>query len=1223
MIKRVLFFFLTFLSWQTVTVAQTYCTTNLYSVGCQDGDRIEDVTIGSFSQSATGCSQGAFANYTTDTIDLVQGTIVDISLSNFSYFQYYGLWIDLNDDGDFDDAGEFIWKSTMPTIGGSGMSSSLLLQDTVNIGTHRLRLRANWNNPLKANESCATLVYGEAHDYTVNILPAPPCPVPHTLNVAVANASALINWVSSGSSFTIEYGPFGYTQGTGTTITSNTNSVNITGLQGNKNYDVYVRNNCTSSGNGLSSWSRPISFATTGTTQAMPHVQNFSSWLPTGYNLWSTSYNQMQHNHGSALYWQQHTNGHAFAPIPSYPDQETAFLTTPPITISTQAQLKFKWAHRFTGLLKSSLAVRAQVVGTTQWDTIAYLDNANNFNNPHVANNTLWAPPPALSNFTNQLVYLDTAYIGDNVIFEFVVRSGQTSILYIDDLVIEALPACLAPTQIEVNNVLSNEATINWLSGSTKFIVEYGPKDFVQGAGTFDTVTANSITLTNLASYSQYDVYVRTDCSANGNGLTSWMGPIQFTTQCSAFSQGYFQNFDALNSGDSVPCWTDTAWGRGSTHYVEVRQPLPSYLANPVSSPSLLFWLDHSSDYSYVISPEFVGLDGDSSQIRFYMMKNSNIPLLDVWIGTTSHRGDTSLFHWVDTISLGANIWNQYTVPLVNIPTGHKYVIIGRNKQPYGAKVYVDNFHFEGIDSCASPSSLSATPLSASSATVQWQGSGSSFTLEYGSVGFIPGTGSGNVISNTSNQDTLTGLLGDTCYHVYVRQNCGNGTSAWYGPVSFCTPCPAQPLPIVEDFSTWPPFCFRFDRSENSTWNWTQDTNQHALAPFRFNATGTAIMKTPSMIINLGAELSFKWSHTYSAFSPGDQLVVRAHITGSGQLDTLVNLVGSTFHNPNQTVFIMPPSSLSDFIEEVIILDPAIYANTEVVIEFLATTNAGPHLYVDDISIVDYAICSKPTNFTASYVGCDSLQLSWHSDTNAVVSHLVYGPSGFDPNTGGTFISQATSPLSISGLFAASSYDFYLIDSCSFGTSEADSLMVNTASGPLPLASFNANQNTAPHPDTVQFSFDASPSTNTNAYWWDFGDGSPSANSSLVTHNYSQNGNYTVTLVVSNACGTDTTMQQVVVQGIAIKENELVQALTIFPNPTSEAFAVEFYLERESEVSLEVLDPVGRVVASKDLGKVYGEQQVKFVLDNQASGIYLIRIRTGLGIITKRVTVNK
>ncbi|MDA8531314.1 DUF5011 domain-containing protein [Flavobacteriaceae bacterium] len=95
--------------------------------------------------------------------------------------------------------------------------------------------------------SAATFYGFGVDDFTVEEIPA--CSAPTALSAASITAtSADISWVSDGTSFNIEYGPEGFTPGSGTTDTSTTTSYSLSGLSSNTTYDVYVQNDCGSNG---------------------------------------------------------------------------------------------------------------------------------------------------------------------------------------------------------------------------------------------------------------------------------------------------------------------------------------------------------------------------------------------------------------------------------------------------------------------------------------------------------------------------------------------------------------------------------------------------------------------------------------------------------------------------------------------------------------------------------------------------------------------------------------------------------------------------------------------------------------------------------------------------------------------------------------------------------------------------------------------------------------
>ncbi|MCC7246942.1 MAG: fibronectin type III domain-containing protein, partial [Saprospiraceae bacterium] len=92
-----------------------------------------------------------------------------------------------------------------------------------------------------------------------------PCTVPSSLTAgSITTTSAALNWTdtNSGPTWEVQYGPRGFTLGSGTTITTSTKPYTVSGLSHSRNYEFYVRALC-SGGTGNSVWSSVGSFTTT------------------------------------------------------------------------------------------------------------------------------------------------------------------------------------------------------------------------------------------------------------------------------------------------------------------------------------------------------------------------------------------------------------------------------------------------------------------------------------------------------------------------------------------------------------------------------------------------------------------------------------------------------------------------------------------------------------------------------------------------------------------------------------------------------------------------------------------------------------------------------------------------------------------------------------------------------------------------------------------------
>ena len=151
-----------------------YCTPAFIEPNCTSLDFIDNVyTTGAFSNISnmnTGCGGEDF-NYTyfdALTIVAVRGASFTLNLqSGIEYEQGYGVWADWNQDGDFDDADEFVFQSATPTI--ALVSGLINVPLTASLGVTRFRIRAFYNELPLASQSCVLWNEGESEDYNIEV----------------------------------------------------------------------------------------------------------------------------------------------------------------------------------------------------------------------------------------------------------------------------------------------------------------------------------------------------------------------------------------------------------------------------------------------------------------------------------------------------------------------------------------------------------------------------------------------------------------------------------------------------------------------------------------------------------------------------------------------------------------------------------------------------------------------------------------------------------------------------------------------------------------------------------------------------------------------------------------------------------------------------------------------------------------------------------------------
>ena len=138
-----------------------YCASTGENVGFEWIERIQFGGIDNTSGSNDG--YGDFTNLSTT---VTAGSSVDVTLtpgfSGSTYDEYWRIWIDFNQDGDFDDVGELLGEGN----GAGTLSGTLSIPSSASTGTTRMRVAMQY---FAYPESCGNFFYGEVEDYMIII----------------------------------------------------------------------------------------------------------------------------------------------------------------------------------------------------------------------------------------------------------------------------------------------------------------------------------------------------------------------------------------------------------------------------------------------------------------------------------------------------------------------------------------------------------------------------------------------------------------------------------------------------------------------------------------------------------------------------------------------------------------------------------------------------------------------------------------------------------------------------------------------------------------------------------------------------------------------------------------------------------------------------------------------------------------------------------------------
>ena len=369
-------------------------------------------------------------------------------------------------------------------------------------------------------------------------------------------------------------------------------------------------------------------------------------------------------------------------------------------------------------------------------------------------------------------------------------------------------------------------------------------------------------------------------------------------------------------------------------------------------------------------------------------------------------------------------------------------------------------FEFAGfIITCPQPTQLALIDATNTEASMTWNvvGTETQWQIQYGPVGFTPG--SGTSVFTTNYPDTITGLTPNSFYQAYVRGICSPGDSSlWTGPITFNTynqgqfmewdnACPTSNFLDISGTGTLytlndddeAPLTFPFPvlyqnqlyttatLGNNGAIVFGTQTAQIGFSNTAINATlanglypfwddiGTAgpgiWVDTLGIAPNRLYVIQWNKEHLGAAGNPLNfELILEE---GSNEIYYVYNDVdaGSATYNfgANATIGAAGPNQ-----------DLQVSFNNATYL----TNNSCAHFYYTD--------CPKPTTFALQYVFPDEAAFTWSAGlSNETNWTVIYGIDGFDPATSGTTINTTVASAVLPNLIQNTQYDVYVYADCS------------------------------------------------------------------------------------------------------------------------------------------------------------------------------------------------
>jgi len=367
----------------------------------------------------------------------------------------------------------------------------------------------------------------------VKIEDAPACPNPSDLTAAnITQNTAALSWVAGYTEtqweVAIQNAGTGVPTGSGTLVSSNTYVPNT--LLPNTLYEYYVRASCGTS--NVSEWVGPFNFRTLCTAFNTPFIETFNS-TSTTEDCW-----RYKNANSDSYKWNFNNT------VNPYDGDQTAavftgtnganddWLISPTINVSANQRLRYYYRVYSTDFIED-LKVKLSVNGVelNQFTTVLY-DSATD---PVLINNIV---------YKEKIINLPAGVTGNiNIAWQIPPATPNPwgyrgQILFIDNVIVEDIPACAPPSNLIVQNLIDTQVQVGWNANGTETSWEVSMQPYGTPAPVgstlpayLHTATSNPFTIGGLTPATKYQYYVRAICGSTSQ--STWAGPFEFITKCS------------------------------------------------------------------------------------------------------------------------------------------------------------------------------------------------------------------------------------------------------------------------------------------------------------------------------------------------------------------------------------------------------------------------------------------------------------------------------------------------------------------------------------------------------------------------------------------------------------------------------------------------------------------------------------------------------------------
>jgi len=409
---------------------------------------------------------------------------------------------------------------------------------------------------------------------------------------------------------------------------------------------------------------------------------------------------------------------------------------------------------------------------------------------------------------------------------EYTTSTGSTSAgyVYIDNVLIDFIETCPAPTDLKTDSVGIYGAQFSWLTDDktvphrVRIFNDPSLKPDNEGWIAEGVVSdTTKMIIEGLQAHTKYYAYVRKECAATD--LSRWSSAWTFITECpETRAIPYEENFD----GDTEPigdyCWASFMVQGPAGCTTDYNSKMSTSAKKDGTRGLYLQYTEVPSQAggscvgthrSAAITP-VLDVENLNELLLYFDVKRSGSTNAGVKIEAVSDETINADAIYITTINDITADWSKAYVKLSDYYTSVQPYKRLRFTTTTASGVYIDNLVLTRDQSAVFPVENMKLQL-LSETTVKFSFVEQTPFINEWQVAYVVAGGDiadATIITIDATEYTITGLTANTSYDIYVRGNVEG--DVWTGPLTATTIQSPAPLPLITGFE---------DDADNAMWN--------------------------------------------------------------------------------------------------------------------------------------------------------------------------------------------------------------------------------------------------------------------------------------------------------------------------------------------------------------------------------------------------------------------